>query len=1420
MAARFNRRRSSSRNASVSDYSIRFETLEARNMLAADFGIVDPFSSSLITTIENDVPVIQQMNVLRDHLNAQPNDTFDLIDNNQDQLGFDHFKYQHYHNGIEVESSTYTVHTKDGLIVSLSGEYHEVSTTATQPAISESNALDFALDHINANSYIWQDAQFQQSLQLSNSRGNGSISLGQAQDTSQHLKGISFETPQAEMVYSGNSLTYRFDIYALEPLSRSWIFVDAFNGEIVDQQSQIHDFDLPGNGPSLYDGSVVFTADFTGTEYRLREVASGGPVTPGVQTYDLNGSTNYGSAVDFTSTSAVFNDPDHPVGNQTHFSTEQTWAYFFNRHGRNSYDDLGTPLVSYVSYNVNYVNAFWNGSFMTYGDGNGTNRGPLVSLDIAAHEVAHGVTQFSAGLIYKDHSGALNESFSDIFGESVENYARGTNDWLMGGDIGLNGNAGQFRSMADPNVHNDPDTYLGDYWHVGNSDQGGVHTNSGVQNKWYYIMVNGEAGTNDTGHTYNVTGVGIIDAGAIAYRNLTQYLSANSTYPDARVGAIQSAIDLFGVGSQQHLSTMAAWDAVGVYDFSEVFTLTPVVPLGSQIYSASAINNIEYESDSITFDLDLDANQIISLTVANLSGDLLPHVTITAPGGLVLADFVAPTIADTVVIENLPAPAAGTYTITVDGDAATIGSFEANLLLNAGLEHESLGIVADNDILANAQDIDLTAITQGYLPTSLVDRLAVTGDLLGGGVVIGGDDFESGSLDGSWETFSSTPNGRILVTNDTGTPNGLFALAMDVDTAGIFNLNEAIQTLDLTDVSVANLEFSHVSFGDETHILPAAFGGSFNGDGVSISEDGLIWYTVWTNDSPPNGVWEDVQLDLVQAADDAGITLGIDFKIKFQQYDNFPRNSDGRAFDNIQVGLAPLEDWYSFTLGAGESATIVLTQTGGTAAVTDLEIYDLSESLLASGTTGLNDIRSFVEGFVNPGIADETYYIRALGSSELYSLVVTRGATFDVEHSYDQNITGLEGVLGYVSESIQVGAEPDAAATGDVVDTFFPGVTLSNAISGGSIYAVQAGNFDAPTGLNVFSRTGTNDSGFREGNHEFRADFDNPQSYVSIDVGSDDTLDVAFLRAYDAGGTLLQEVIGAGVAHSESETLIIQRPVADIAYVIAAGRNSDTAPLDNLVFEDQIVDADTYEIDALIGDEIEYRSWLPGEGPFEFENRLDQPGGKEIRMILVDPLGSTVATDSHIVSHTAEMDGTYQLIVFANKFDGEYFVSRDTGIAVVGAFGAKFLDGFAAGGSLSDAGLSDDVMFMVDPSPTTNPQKQIIDMILLAESPVFSPTSFGFRLEATMNGGPTGDVIQIVQLWDETGGIWETVDTRSIADTETVIDVGTFGNLDRFVHPLNREIIARITFESPSFAGTPFNWSIDIDQAVWRIGQY
>ncbi|MBC7776877.1 MAG: HYR domain-containing protein [Phycisphaerae bacterium] len=444
-----------------------------------------------------------------------------------DEIGFTHEKFQQFYKGVKVESATSTLHSKDGRATMLTGNYHRISGLEVVPKITAEKAFLAAEAHVNARKYQWD------------------IPLSEHND---------YQKPTGELVVvldffvkTPPRLAYKFDIYAMEPLYRADVYIDAMTGEYLSENLKIHHANVPATGNSLYDGNVSFTAENTGP-FRLRQTSSGG----GVQTFNLNNGSNYGAATDFTS--ATTNFTSDAVGVEAHWASERTWDYFFTNHGRNSYNNAGAILKSYVHYSVNYFNAFWDGSRMTYGDGC-CGATALVTLDICGHEVAHGVTQFTAGLIYAGQSGALNESFSDIFGEAIENWGKGSNDWELGDEIGV-----LIRDMANPNVTSCPDTYLGTFWDPAQE----VHTNSGVQNKWFYVLTDGENGTNDNGQQYCVTGIGLDAAGKIAYRNLSVYLSASSNYAAARTGAINAARDLYGIGSQEEVSTTNAWYAVGV----------------------------------------------------------------------------------------------------------------------------------------------------------------------------------------------------------------------------------------------------------------------------------------------------------------------------------------------------------------------------------------------------------------------------------------------------------------------------------------------------------------------------------------------------------------------------------------------------------------------------------------------------------------------------------------------------------------------------------------------------------------------------------------------------------------------------------------------------------------------------------------
>ncbi|MCK6560353.1 M4 family metallopeptidase [bacterium] len=497
---------------------------------------------------------------------------FQISDDNQflpfhlthNALGSHHRYLQHYR-GVPIVGAEYILHERNGKVWYANGLLvHDLKMEVT-PSLGEAAARQAALQHIGAESYMWQDEANEAFLKRERNDANATF----------YPRGeLKITSGRAEMLAENLKLVYRFDIYAAKPLGRYYVDVDAKTGEIVNVLTRIHDVDVAGSGASLYNGTVAMTVDqVSSSSFRLQE--NGNTVRGAdIRTFNMNNGTSYTAATDFTSTSA--NGPWDGAGVSGHWGAEATYDYFFVKHNRNSLDNAGFTLLSYVHANLvgmgypNNVNAFWDGSRMTYGDGDGVNYFPLVCLDVVGHELTHGVTDFSSNLIYQNESGALNESFSDIFGNAVEFFKENPGvesglpvaTWRVGEDMSASGLG--IRNMRNPNEFSDPDTYQGTYWYNGTGDNGGVHTNSGVQNFWFYLLVEGGSGTNDVGYNYNVPAQGLTKAAAIAYTNNNSFLTSSSNYNAARSGAIAAAEGLYGAGSPEALATAEAWLAVGV----------------------------------------------------------------------------------------------------------------------------------------------------------------------------------------------------------------------------------------------------------------------------------------------------------------------------------------------------------------------------------------------------------------------------------------------------------------------------------------------------------------------------------------------------------------------------------------------------------------------------------------------------------------------------------------------------------------------------------------------------------------------------------------------------------------------------------------------------------------------------------------
>jgi vibriolysin len=283
------------------------------------------------------------------------------------------------------------------------------------------------------------------------------------------------------------------------------------------------------------------------------------------RTYNLNNGTTLPGTLVLQETSGTTTDVSIQ---KAHEYAGVTYDYYSAVHGRDSYDGAGGTLNSSVHYSSRYNNAFWNGSQMVYGDGDGTQFGPFSrSMDVVAHELTHAVTERSANLVYSNESGALNEATSDILGSSAEGWKLGisANTWKLGEDAYTPATAGDaLRYLTDPAAAGDSDYYPTRY--TGTADGGGVHTNSGIANLAFYKMVAG--GTHPRGKTtVNVTPLSAdvatsMTMGAkIWYRALTVYMTSSTNFSGARTATAQAATDLYGAAAAA--SVHQAWDCVG-----------------------------------------------------------------------------------------------------------------------------------------------------------------------------------------------------------------------------------------------------------------------------------------------------------------------------------------------------------------------------------------------------------------------------------------------------------------------------------------------------------------------------------------------------------------------------------------------------------------------------------------------------------------------------------------------------------------------------------------------------------------------------------------------------------------------------------------------------------------------------------------
>ncbi len=454
-----------------------------------------------------------------------------------DADGTEHVRFDRTYKGLPVIGGDVVMHSRDGQFKSLSLSQKHVLGLSVRPTLAAGDAV------------VMAGADF------------GTDFAG---------------TPeQALVVYArGGTPRLAWQVRMANERADMTYVVDAHTAGIIDRWSNRETAAVAGTAKTLYSGDVVLTTNSVLASYELRDPSRGL-----MRTIDGSNSRTSGQ---------VYKDADNIWGNyavsdlataaaDAQYGAAVTWDYYRDVHGRNGIAGNGRGSYSRVHYGLRYTNAYWSDTCfcMTYGDGDGVNIGPLVSLDITGHEMSHGVNANAANLIYSGESGGLNEANSDILGTMVEfhaNNAKDAPDYLIGeqiviGNVAGSANQRALRYMFDPiKDGRSPSCYASN---LGTLD---VHYSSGVANRFFYLLAEGSAaktfgGVNHYAPTCNgasVTGIGRTKAAKIWYRALTVYFTSSTDYAAARVATLNAANDLYGVASAEANAVAAAWSAVKV----------------------------------------------------------------------------------------------------------------------------------------------------------------------------------------------------------------------------------------------------------------------------------------------------------------------------------------------------------------------------------------------------------------------------------------------------------------------------------------------------------------------------------------------------------------------------------------------------------------------------------------------------------------------------------------------------------------------------------------------------------------------------------------------------------------------------------------------------------------------------------------
>jgi bacillolysin len=496
-----------------------------------------------------------------------------------DLIGNKHYRYQQYYKNILVEGGEYIVHEKDGIAVSVNGEIAGELAVITTPVITDQQALTVALNYLKADEYYWQNEIREKYLKAETKNSEATY------------------FPKAELVFARidlhdngeakHILAYKFIIYISKPSNDTRaIYVDALNGSIVKNLDLVITECSPTNIHTNFNGNqnICTYTDFLMSGFDMEDNTS--PTV--IKVFNYNDYNIYHDQDN------IWTTPDELSAGSSLWAVKKSLDIYGVQFNRDGYDNDGSNINIIQNYNFGksggnnaefYAPFYLNPAEIHVGFGDSVNNvlDDFNTLDIMGHEFSHGVSNSVTNWItnYSGETGALNEAFSDIMGETIEWYVTGTTDWLHGAQrIG-----GPGRSLIDPKDKFCPDTYHGAFWEKTADDNYGVHRNSGPMSYVFYLISQGGGGWNVVDSTtkvftgngcyYYISGIGIAEASRIFYQALN-YLGDDSKYIRAHDYTIQAAIDLYGPCSKEAIQIAEAWRAVGIGSGSPCYDNNPV----------------------------------------------------------------------------------------------------------------------------------------------------------------------------------------------------------------------------------------------------------------------------------------------------------------------------------------------------------------------------------------------------------------------------------------------------------------------------------------------------------------------------------------------------------------------------------------------------------------------------------------------------------------------------------------------------------------------------------------------------------------------------------------------------------------------------------------------------------------------------